>query len=113
MYRIANNKLIFKTGEPIVFKYPIKQSILVEDIIILILDIPAKEVYKQNVFGIKVCGDFLWQIGVVELFQKAKDCPYIDMQKNDANQIVLFNWCDTAIIINPKTGEVIDKYNTK
>ncbi|MNI60174.1 hypothetical protein D3C73_1153690 [compost metagenome] len=69
--------------------------------------------YNQNVFGINVYGDFLWQIEVVELFQKTKDCPYIDMRKNDTNQIVLFNWCDTAIIINPKTGEVLDNFNTK
>lgn len=113
MYSIVDNKLIFKTGEPLVFKYLIKQSVLVEDIIILILDIPANEVYNENVFGIKLGGDFLWQIGKVELFQKSKDCPYVNVRKNDMDQIVLFNWCDTAIIINPKTGEVLDKYNTK
>lgn len=113
MYRIESNKIIFKSGGPITFKYPIKQSIFIDDVIILILDIPVKEVYNQNVFGINSFGNFLWQIGVVELFQKIKDCPYTDMRKNEYNQVVLYNWCDTAVIINPKTGDVLDKYNTK
>jgi hypothetical protein len=113
LYKTEINKLTLNHGEPIIFEHPIMQSLLVENIILLVLEIPSKIIYNQNVFAVSLNGDLLWRIKPIDFFQKAKDCPYTQVVENGLGQVILFNWCDTAVVINPKTGEVLSKYHAK
>jgi hypothetical protein len=113
MYRIEGNKLITSKGEPITFEHTIKQSLLVNDTIVVVLETPPKIVYDRNVFAFNTNGDFLWQIGAAEFFYKGKDCPYVGATANEQGQITLSNWCDTAVVVDLITGKILSKYNTK
>ncbi len=97
-------------------EYLIKKVLRIDSVIIIILEPPAKIVYNNNVFAFSTNGDFLWRIGDVKLFgRSSNDCPYIDigLNVNNDGELVLFNWCDTVVIVNPLTGEVVRTYQTK
>ena len=113
-YNIEEKTLKFATGSEMTFDFPIKSTIVVKDIIIILVEPPPSTIYNYNVFGMLLTGDFLWRIGQVELYYwGSNNCPYISVTLNDDNEVVLFNWCDTAVVINPQTGEVMRTYQTK
>lgn len=41
------------------------------------------------------------------------DCVYSGVELNHEQEVVLFNWCDTAVIVDAGTGEVKRTYVTK
>jgi len=112
-YTIASNNIIFENGYSLNFEYPIKNTLLINNIVIILVDPPFDRIYNQNVFAVRISGDFLWRIGKVSLYNNSNNCPYVGIIVNDSNQLVLFNWCDTAIIVDPETGEMLNKYHTK
>ena len=113
-YTIKGNNITLANSYSLDFKHPIKQTQAIEDVIVIILESPFRVVYNLNVFGIKRSGDFLWRIQETELFGKSlSGCPYVNVKVNEVGELVLFNWCDTAVIIDPQTGDVIRTYQTK
>ncbi|TSJ40351.1 hypothetical protein FO440_11365 [Mucilaginibacter corticis] len=113
-FKTHQNKITLNNGYSIDFEYPIKEALLLEDVIIILIEAPPKIIYNHNVFAISSTGDFLWRIGEVQLYYwGSNNCPYIGVELNNNNEVVLFNWCDTAVIIQPETGAVIRTYQTK
>jgi hypothetical protein len=113
-YTLNSNRITLSNGYFIDFEYPIKKDLQVNEVIIFIVDSPPKVVYNQNVFDFSKTGDFLWRIGDVKLFYWGSiDCPYIGVVINNEGEVVLFNWCDTAVIVDPETEEVLRTYQTK
>lgn len=110
---IRANKIIFSNGLIHEFPYKIEEVLPVYDVAIIILEIPPENSYNRNVFGFSNSGDFLWQIGEIDFFYDGKNCPYVGLYQNSNGNITLFNWCDTGVIIDPKSGEIIDKYMTR
>ncbi|PTQ93574.1 hypothetical protein C8P68_10836 [Mucilaginibacter yixingensis] len=107
------NQFVFSNGYTLTFDHPVGQHLIVDDVIIIRLTIPPKEKYDQNVFAFSTSGDFLWRIPRVPLFYEGDDCPYIGLDNHKNGHITLFNWCDTAVIVDAQTGQIIDKYNSK
>ncbi|OKS84746.1 hypothetical protein RG47T_0179 [Mucilaginibacter polytrichastri] len=86
----------------------------INSVVIVLIESPFEIIYNSNVFAFSVTGNFLWRIGHVKLYDKSStDCPYVGSIVNNDSELVLFNWCDTAVVINPLTGEVIRTYQTK
>jgi len=113
-YVVKSNNILFENGYSLDFEYPIKKTLLVSDIIIIVIESPYNIIYRQNVFAVKTSGDFLWRISDIDLFYTGPDpCFFVGVEINKKNELVLFNWCDTAVIVNPETGNVIRKYQTK
>jgi len=113
-YIIESKTIILSNGYSIEFEYEIKKALTIKEIVIIVVDPPFDGVYNKNVFAISLTGDFLWRIGDVKLYYWGDtNCPYIGAILNDDDELVLFNWCDTAVIVQPETGEVIRTYQTK
>ena len=112
-YIIDSNTLKFLNRDIINFDYPIHESLEVDNVLIVVLDVPNGISDRQNVFAFNALGDVLWQIGTVELFYDGDYCPFIGVEINNNGEVVIFNWCDTAVIINPQTGAVVRTYITK
>ena len=113
-YNIQNKRITLTNGYSLDFEYPIKETLSLDEIIIILVESPFNILYRQNVFAIKSSGDFLWRIDDLELFYTGSDpCFYVGVELNEKNELVLFNWCDTAVIVNPETGKFIRKYQTK
>lgn len=112
-FKTEYKNLIFTNGESVCFEHPVKEALEVDGVIILVTDIPFDKKYERNVFAFSNRGDFLWQIGHVDLFHKGADCVYLGVELNHEQEVVLFNWCDTAVIVDVGTGEVKRTYVTK
>ena len=112
-YNVSGNTLAFANKTDVDFEYPILKILEVDDLLIVVLDIPNTKDDNRNVFAFGITGDYLWQIKNVELYYIGNWCPYIDVSINKENEVVLFNWCDTAVVINPQDGEVLIRYPTK
>lgn len=113
-YTINGNNITLANGYSLDFEHPIKETFETKEIIVITLDVPAKVVYKQNVFVITTSGDYLWRVGKVNLYASDDDeCSYVGSTLNQEDELVLFNWCDTAVIVDPYTGEVLRTYQTK
>ncbi|NCD70673.1 hypothetical protein GSY63_14995 [Mucilaginibacter sp. R11] len=113
-YVTTINNITFRNGYSLDLEHPIKEVLQIDNVIVIILEPPANIIYNYNVFAFSTIGDFLWRIEDVKLYYRGSDdCPYTGSIINNDGELVLFNWCDTAVIINPLTGEVIRTYQTK
>ncbi|OOQ58336.1 hypothetical protein [Mucilaginibacter pedocola] len=113
-YTIDLNKITLANGYSIEFNYKIKKTLTVHDVVIIVIDPPYDVIYNYNVFAISLTGDFLWRIGEIGSYCWESDhCPYVEAIVNENHELVLFNWCDTAVIVNYQTGQVIRTYQTK
>src|ERR1700733_8519438 len=106
-YKIESGSLIFKNGESVDFEYPVKKTVQIDDAIIVVTDASKDKAHYQNVFAFKTSGDFLWRINDMSLFYDGPWCAWIGVTINKDGELVLFNWCDTAVVVNPTTGEVV------
>jgi hypothetical protein len=113
-YSIQSNELHLANGHTLTFEHPIKKVVDIDTVIIVIVKAKSGTIYNNNVFAFSRSGDFLWRIGNVELYDYATEsCPYNGAIVNDDQELVLFNWCDTAVIVDPQTGDVVRTYQTK
>jgi hypothetical protein len=112
-YNVSGNALTFANKINVDFEYPILKILEVDELLIVVLDIPNTKDDNRNVFAFSITGDYLWQIKNVELYYKGNWCPYIGVAINKENEVVLLNWCDTAVVINPQDGKVLRRYPTK
>ncbi|MBB3056839.1 hypothetical protein [Mucilaginibacter gotjawali] len=46
-------------------------------------------------------------------FFNGKDCPYVGIELNQFGELVLFNWCDTGMVVNSQSGIIERKWNSK
>jgi len=111
---IRVNNITLSNGYSLDFEYPIKKVLQVGCTVIILIEPPASIIYNHNVFAFSITGDFLWRIGDVKFYYwSSGNCPYIGLIVNNDGDLLLFNWCDTAVIVNPLTGEVVRTYQTK
>ncbi len=88
--------------------YPVKQEILVEGNRIVLLKLPAKIIFNRNVYSLDETGKILWQIKELPSYPSpSKECHYNKIEFRDGN-LTLWNWCDLKVVVNPKTGEVLE-----
>src|SRR5438067_12097683 len=93
------------------FEYPIQKCLDLGEVLIVLLRTPYKTLYNENVFGISRNGERLWQVQKnIEYPSGSKDCPFTDVFLNKNNELVLYNWCDLAFVVNPNSGEILKKY---
>jgi len=113
-FDVEKNTIHFRDGQIIEFEYPIdeKEIITIDFVIIIRLVPPPKSYYNNNVFALTEKGDLLWQINIEEQYIKNNDCPFVGISINEKGQLVLFNWCDLAFIVDPITGRVLSRFVT-
>lgn len=116
-YRVEENTLILKNGKVIMFDYPIyiEESLVVNNVIIILLKIPPKRNYNNNVFALNEEGGIIWQISYKkeQLFYQTDYCHFTGTLINKEGKLVLFNWGDTAFVVDYRTGKILDSYCSK
>lgn len=112
-YAFRGELLALSSGKSIEFEFSIKIVIPINELLIVVLEVPPKTIYNENVFAVDDKGTVVWRINKTPLFYDREDCPYISAEINEKSQLILFNWCDTAVIVDFATGCVLDKYQTK
>ncbi|MBB6127004.1 hypothetical protein [Mucilaginibacter lappiensis] len=111
-YHIDQKKMILETGNIVEFDFPIKETLVFDGKIIVLLDILENTKYNQNVFAIDFDGKTLWQIERTENLDKIGYCPFISIETENL-KLVSFNWCGFKFTVDAKTGAVTERIFTK
>lgn len=109
---IKENKIIFEAGKTIEFNFPIHDSIATVDKIIVLLDIPDKVNYNQNIFAVGFDSNIVWQVDNSKDLDFIGYCPYTGLHR-DGVDIVGYNWCGFRVTIDIDTGKINDILFTK
>jgi len=117
-YHINKNKLILDNSE-IVFDFPIDYCVEISGMLIVLLSIPVKTKYNENVFGVSLSEKKIkWQIAKkrfkLEEFDDYKNthCKYTGISVY-GGRLRLNNWCDTYLIVDPSTGQILEEAETR
>jgi hypothetical protein len=111
-YSIKENRVMVGDNE-MPFNFSIEQAIEVEDMLIVRLEIPITKVYNENVFGISLAEKKIkWQIEKREYNVKRASCPFVWIRTLD-DQLILNNWCDTYLVVEPQTGKILEEGYSK
>jgi uncharacterized protein YbjT (DUF2867 family) len=93
--------------------YPIKKEIRFGENRVVILDVPVKSTYNRNVVCLNKHDRKIWQIKELPLYPgHAKQCPYTEIEFIDG-KLKLWNWCSFCFVVDPGTGEVIERIETR
>lgn len=109
-WRIDGKKLLIEDAVVATFPYPIKKAKRFGQTVILILDIPPKVVFSDNVYGYVIPEKRLWQIEHNGYYpaEEQSDILIIDfIDRSDTAVPVLWSWTCFAVWINPDNGKVI------
>lgn len=109
-FTIVENQLVTMSRETVKFQFPIKELIEIDDIAVVCLKVPADTVFNENVFGVTQEGNICWQIsGRKYVYENS---PYMSIS-NLKGKIIARNWDCLDMIIEPRTGTIIGKIQSK
>ena len=86
--------------------YPVRQSIEVGGVKVVLLDVPIKEILNENIYGLDSGGHLLWQIEQIP--RTTENAPFVSMQLH--NGIVrAVSWDGVMVWLDPTTGKALDR----
>lgn len=107
-FKVSGRQLQISEDATLEFDYPISEVVDVSDMLIVLLEVPAKESMMENVFGVSKAGHIVWQIEPrPDLMADPVNC-YTGIFPPEEGRVRLGNWCGIDVVIDPHTGEVID-----
>jgi hypothetical protein len=92
------------------FDLPIRKAIAVDDVIVVLLDVPKGVTLNENIFGVACAGGVIWQIARAQ--HVYDDSPYTDLLLRDG-AAVASNWDGDMVAINISDGSVTKMSYTK
>ncbi len=92
---------------------PGKECVQVQDVIVVVLDVPPKQSMTENVFGVSLEGRVLWQIERIPETATDPVNRYTNVRTGQLGTAIVFNWNGTDITIDSRTGKVLDSVITK
>ena len=105
-YTTRGSEIHFSNAAIVTFPYPIAESLLFDDVLVVRLKIPLDTIYNENVFGIHLSGTILWQIS--PCYPKTEDGRFGGLHR-DRDLVAVSNYRGLLLYLNPRTGEVRDK----
>ena len=114
-YRIEGNSLYIDDVR-IPFEFLIEDHVEIKNMLIILLSIPVNLKYNENVFGVSLLERKVkWQIGEGKFANEKYSnlhCKYNSVTIN-GERLILNNWCDTYLVVDPITGKILEKGETR
>jgi len=95
------------------FPYEIEYCLSFRNVFVVMLKVPLKTTYNENVFGLSIGGEIIWRIEKAPYQGTRSDCPYTHIVAINDNEANLFNWCDINVRIEAQSGKILDYVITK
>ena len=105
MIEINNNTLFFNKREIKEYDSQISEALVFKNVIVVCLNY-YEVTYNENIFGLSLNGDVLWQIQKYIPIEGSKSA-FVGLTKENENLVWATNWDGTALLLNVKTGEII------
>lgn len=106
LYTIGGNTIRFANGASVTFAYPVGQSLLFGDVLVVQLEIPLSTTYNENIFGIDLSGTIVWQIS--PCYPETEDGRFGGLHRH-GDLVAVSNYRGLLLYLNPHTGEVCDR----
>jgi len=104
-YSQYDNEIVVNDNK-IVFDHNIRYVKEVNDILIVLLEIPNNVTYLNNVFGINKIGEIKWRIqSVSDVFPIKNQLPFENLMVKD-NDVYVSDFYGRRFSLNPSNGEV-------
>jgi hypothetical protein len=108
LYTARGNQLLIEEAV-ITFDFPIVQVVEVSGMLIVRIEKPFRTIYNENVFGVSLAEKKVkWQIAKLKYSTGEVDCPFIDILIFEG-RLRLNNWCSIFLIVDPFTGEILER----
>lgn len=104
--QIRDNVVILPNGKEVRFEHAVAQTVDFPDAVVIRLKIPSGANLNENVFGISIEGQLLWQIAKEE--HVYSQSPYTGMTREGDN-VRLFNWDGLELVVHPRTGKIVSR----
>ena len=105
-FQIDGKRLQTVDGVIAEFAYSIKEVALVNEVFVVLLDVPANKSMTENVFGVSRKGEILWQIERIPETGTDPSNSYTGLFA----RLKVFNWNGVGVEIDANTGKVITKW---
>jgi hypothetical protein len=102
--RFNKNSLLLNDNVIKEFEFPIKSIVEFKNLVVVLLDQDYYKRDNENVFCVNKEGVIIWQVPKYEY--SYDDSPFVNITK-DSQNIKLWNWDSSFVIIEPDTGKVI------
>lgn len=100
------NELVVEKNK-IVFDHNIRYVIDINNILIVLLEIPNNISYLNNVFGINKDGEIKWRIqSVSDVFPIKNQLPFENLMVN-GNDVFVSDFCGRRFLLDPTNGEIL------
>jgi hypothetical protein len=94
-------------GNVIPFPYDIKETLEVNGILVVLLEVPPDRVMTENVFAISSDGKLLWQIAPTAGNSTDPVNTYTGFTGHGEGTVRIFNWNGTSSLVDLQTGKVL------
>lgn len=112
-FKYHDNILEITDGEnfkSVSFRYRIDEILYFENFCMVMIEPGIGQTLNENIYGVSIDGDILWQIAPIPHAYARSS--YTGMGKV-GDKVKLSNWDGTDLIINPATGDILEKSYSK
>ncbi len=104
-YEISGNEIHFSNGKIARFEHPVSEILPFKDVLVVRIW-PGREIYNENVFGIDLSGNILWQIE--PQYPSTIDAAFGAVDR-EGEYAVVSNTKNLVLCLDPTTGEVVKR----
>jgi hypothetical protein len=105
-FKVGYDSILFDSGKHVKLDLPITKAIACASSVVVLLEVPTGSVLNENVMALDTNGQFLWQ--VLPRTYVYDDSPYTDI-RCEGTVVKLTNWDGVNLFVDPTTGQVIGK----
>ena len=104
MLHIEHDTLILSGDHKVAFRWPIAESVVFENILILRFEQGGQRPLNENVCGVDLQGKILWQIK--PRMYPMSECPYVNINRK-GDFVEAYGWDGRVLTLDPKSGDIL------
>lgn len=91
------------------FPFKVQEAVEAGGYIVVLLRVPPGQTMTENVFGVSLNGEVVWQIERIPETSSDPNNAYVGITKMERDMVRIANWNDFVVEINPSDGRIQKK----
>ncbi len=107
MCNYSGSQLRLENGQTVMFPHRIKECRLVDNVIVVVLDVPPDVSMTENVYGVSPGGEILWQIERTPGMSTDPTDRFEGITGVSPGKVQITNWNGIAAQVDIHSGKII------